>query len=265
MHESCCSTSPHLHLSFHEWPLCLRARGERCTVIVQENYRFTGIELQENFWHHSAFLWCPQINMLKVLRNRRWANMVRYLSTSHEQARHLDASTPEYGMNGVFRSRPSWGYTELLCYRLSCTAARLGLATGGTSRNWTSSTCAAFAKFSVSAGRTMCQTRRSFAGLSSLALKPCWTWHSWSLVRTCQSHGRQQTPKTTVPCWDLNWKTAQRRAEEVVQRCAEIDPQGLQHPSWRVASLGPGPAGLEGSYTQGHKALWEKPTTEPGW
>ena len=40
-------------------------------------------------------------------------------------------------------------------------------------RNWTSFTCVAFAKFSVSAGRTMCQTRRSFAGLSSLALKPC--------------------------------------------------------------------------------------------
>ena len=33
--------------------------------------------------------------------------------------------------------------------------------------------CTALAKFSVSAGRTMCQTRRSFAGLSSLALKPC--------------------------------------------------------------------------------------------
>ena len=62
---------------------------------------------------------------------------------------------------------------KLLCYRLSCTAARLGLATGGIPRNWTSSTCAAFAKFSVSAGRNMCQTRRSFAGLSSLALKPC--------------------------------------------------------------------------------------------
>ena len=29
--------------------------------------------------------------------------------------------------------------------------------TGGIPRNWTSSTCAAFAKFSVSAGRTMCQ------------------------------------------------------------------------------------------------------------
>ena len=40
-------------------------------------------------------------------------------------------------------------------------------------KNWTSSTCTAFAKFSLSAGRTMCQTRRSFAGLSSLALKPC--------------------------------------------------------------------------------------------
>ena len=64
-------------------------------------------------------------------------------------------------------------YTELLCYRLSCTAARLGHATGGIPRNWTSFTCVAFAKFSVSAGRTMCQTRRSFAGLSSLALKPC--------------------------------------------------------------------------------------------
>ena len=48
-----------------------------------------------------------------------------------------------------------------------------GLATGGIPRNWTSFTCVAFAKFSVSAGRTMCQTRRSFAGLSSLALKPC--------------------------------------------------------------------------------------------
>ena len=101
-------------------------------------------------------------------------------NASHEQARLLDASTPEYGMNGAFRSRLSWGYTELLCYRLSCTAARLGLATGGISRNWTSSTCAAFAKFSVSAGRTMSQTRRSFAGLSSLALKPCWTWHSFA-------------------------------------------------------------------------------------
>ena len=52
-----------------------------------------------------------------------------------------------------------------------------------------------------------------------------------SLVRTCHSHGRQQTPKTTVPCWALNWKTAQRQAEEAVQRRAEIDPQGLQHPS----------------------------------
>ena len=97
-------------------------------------------------------------------------------------------------------------------------------------------------------------------------------WH-WShvepgtalLVRTCQSHGRQQTRKTTFPCWALNCKTAQRRAEEAVQRCAEIYPQGVQHPSWRVASLGPGPAGLEGSYMQEHKALWEKPTTEPGW
>ena len=33
------------------------------SVIVQENYRFTGIELQENFWHNSAFLWCPLINI----------------------------------------------------------------------------------------------------------------------------------------------------------------------------------------------------------
>ena len=86
-----------------------------------------------------------------------------------------------------------------------------------------------------------------------------------SLVRTCHSHGWQQTSKTTVPCWALNWKTAQRWAEEAVQRCAEIYPQGLQHPSWQVASLGPGPAGLEGSYSQGHKPLWEKPSTEPGW
>ena len=42
------------------------------------------------------------------------------------------------------------------------------------------STCAAFTKFSMSAGRNMCQTRRSFAGLSSLALKPCWTRHSFA-------------------------------------------------------------------------------------
>ena len=106
--------------------------------------------------------------------------MTRFCAASHEQARHLGVSTPKYGMSGASRSRPSWAYTELLCYRLSCTAARLGLATGGISRNWTSSTCAAFAKFSVSAGRTMCQTRRSFAGLSSLALKPSWTWHSFA-------------------------------------------------------------------------------------
>ena len=106
--------------------------------------------------------------------------MMRFCAASHEQARHLGASTPEYGTSGASRSRPSWAYTELLCYRLSCMAARLGLATGGTPRNWTSSTCAAFAKFSVSAGRTMCQTRRSFAGLSSLALKPCWTRHSFA-------------------------------------------------------------------------------------
>ena len=101
--------------------------------------------------------------------------MMRFCAASHEQARHLGASTPEYGTSGASRSRPSWACTELLCYRLSCMAARLGLATGGIPRNWTSSTCAAFAKFSVSAGRNMCQTRRSFAGLSSLALKPCWT------------------------------------------------------------------------------------------
>ena len=106
--------------------------------------------------------------------------MMRFCAASHEQGRHLGASTPEFGTSGASRSRPSWAYTELLCYRLSCTAARLGLATGGISRNWTSSTCAAFAKFSMSAGRTMCQTRRSFAGLSSLALKPCWTRHSFA-------------------------------------------------------------------------------------
>ena len=105
--------------------------------------------------------------------------MMRFCAASHEQARHLGASTPEYGTSGASRSRLSWAYTELLCYRLSCTAARLGLATGGIPRNWTSSTCAAFAKFSVSAGRNMCQTRRSFARLSSLALKPCWTRHSF--------------------------------------------------------------------------------------
>ena len=63
--------------------------------------------------------------------------MTRFCGASHEQARLLDASTPEYDMNGAFRSRLSWGYTELLCYHLSCTAARLGLATGGISRNWT--------------------------------------------------------------------------------------------------------------------------------
>ena len=37
-----------------------------------------------------------------------------------------------------------------------------------------------------------------------------WHWShvepgSASLVRTCHSHGRRQTPKTTVPCWALNW------------------------------------------------------------
>ena len=105
--------------------------------------------------------------------------MMRFCAASREQARHLGASTPEYGTSGASQSRPSWAYTELLCYCLSCTAARLGLATGGIPRNWTSSTCAAFAKFSVSAGRNMCQTRRSFARLSSLALKPCWTRHSF--------------------------------------------------------------------------------------
>ena len=144
--------------------------------------------------------------------------MTRFCATSHEQARHLDASTPEYGMNGAFRSRPSWGYTELLCYRLSCTAARLGLATGGTSRNWTSSPCTTFAKFSMSAGKDYVPNPGD----------PSQGWAHWhwshvepgtaSLVRTCQSHGRQQTPKTTVPCWALNWKTAQRWAEEAVQR-----------------------------------------------
>ena len=106
--------------------------------------------------------------------------MMRFCAASHEQARHLGASTPEYGTSGASRSRPSWACTELLCYRLSCTAVRLGLATGGIPRNWTSSTYAAFAKFSVSAGRNMCQTRRSFAGLSSLALKPCWTRFSFA-------------------------------------------------------------------------------------
>ena len=102
-----------------------------------------------------------------------------FCAASHEQARHLGASTTEYGTSGASRSRPSWACTELLYYRLSCTAARLGLATGGIPRNWTSSTCVAFAKSSVPAGRNMCQIRRSFARLSSLALKPCWTRHSF--------------------------------------------------------------------------------------
>ena len=60
--------------------------------------------------------------------------MMRFCAACHEQARHLGTSTPEYGTGGASRSRPSWAYTKLLCCRLSCTAARLGLATGGIPR-----------------------------------------------------------------------------------------------------------------------------------
>ena len=55
-----------------------------------------------------------------------------------------------------------------------------------------------------------CQLERTCAKPGDTSLG--WVhWH-WShvepgtasLVRTCHSHGRQQTPKTTVPCWALN-------------------------------------------------------------
>ena len=67
--------SPHAILHTARSVCCSCAIQPTC-YIVQENYRFTGIELQENFWHHSALLWCPQMNILKVLRNRMWASMV---------------------------------------------------------------------------------------------------------------------------------------------------------------------------------------------
>ena len=174
--------------------------------------------------------------------------MMRFCAASHEQAKHLSASTPEYGTSGASRSRPSWAYTELLCYRLSCTAARLGLATGGIPRNWTSSTCTAFAKFSVSAGRNMCQTRRSFARLSSLALKPCWTRHSFnghdmSLAWTtadsqnnCSMLSSQLVNSTkagrgsgTKTCWN-------RTSRPATSQLTSGKPWPQDRPAWRAAT-----------------------------
>ena len=68
-----------------------------------------------------------------------------------------------------------------------------------------------------------------------------------SLVRTCHWHGRQQTPKTTVPCWALNKKMAQggqrKRYKDVLKLTLKaynipVDEwQALvqDRPAWRAA------------------------------
>ena len=161
------------------------ARPKHCSAPTQHHH---GRECAEKCGHFQI----PR-QLHKLCSQHWWRGSVPHLTS---KPGIWTPPHPSIGMSGAFRSRPSWRCTKLLCYRLSCTAARLGLATGG-AHHKTGQVPPALPSQS-----SPCQLEGPHVPNQEI-LRRFWAhWH-WShvepgtalLVRTCPSHGRQQTPK----------------------------------------------------------------------